>query len=106
MKHKKILKFLIYSIIMLFLFSYVVEKSGYYEYNLQKQKVLTEDSMKRFERDIEKGENVDINNYLEDNKIDYSNKLTDTVSSVNISINKYLKKTISNTFEILGKLIN
>ena len=106
MKHKRFLKFLIYSIIMLFLFSYVVEKSGYYEYNLQQQKILTEDSMKRFERDIEKGEDIDINNYLEENKINYSNKLTDTMSSVNISINNYLKKTISNAFKILGKLIN
>lgn len=106
MKHKRLLKFIGYSIIMLFLFSYVVEKSGYYEYNLQRQKVLTEDSMKKFESDIEKGEDIDINNYLEENKINYSNKLTDTMSSVNISLNKYLKDTISNTFKILGKLIN
>lgn len=106
MKHKRILKFTLYSVIMLFLFSYVVEKSGYYEYNLQRQKILTEDAMKKFESDIENGEDIDINNYLEENKVDYSNKLTDTVSSVNISLNKYLKETISNTFEILGKLIN
>ena len=50
MKHKRLLKFIVYSFIMLFLFSYVVERSGYYEYNLQRQKVLTEDAMKKFEK--------------------------------------------------------
>ena len=42
MKSKKIIKFLGVSIILIFLCSYFIETSGYYEYNLQYKKNLTQ----------------------------------------------------------------
>jgi hypothetical protein len=105
MKHKKVFKLFIYLILMLFLFSYIIEKSGYYEYNLQDKKNLTEEEIKQFESDVKNGKDIDINDYLKSNKVDYSNKLTKTASTVSLNLNKYLKKTLNNTFDILGKLI-
>ena len=35
MKNKKIAKLFLYIILISFIFSYFIEKSGYYEYNLQ-----------------------------------------------------------------------
>lgn len=105
MKHKRVFKLFIYLILMLFLFSYIIEKSGYYEYNLQDKKNLTEEEIKQFESDVKNGKDIDINDYLKSNKVDYSNKLTKTASTVSLNLNKYLKKTLNNTFDILGKLI-
>lgn len=105
MKSKKIIKLLVYIILIAFFLSYIIEKSGYYEYNLQNKKNLTEEEIKQFEKDVKEGKDIDINNYLKDNKIDYSNKLTKTTSSVSIKLNKYLTKAINNTFDIFGKLI-
>lgn len=105
MKTKKIIKFISLIIILAFLFSYIIEKSGYYEYNLQNKKNLTEDEIKQFEKDVKEGKNIDINDYLKDNTIDYSNKLTKTTSEVSLKLNKYLTKAINNTFNIFGKLI-
>lgn len=105
MKKKKMVKAIIYSIVSVFLFSYFIEKSGYYEYNLQDKKNLTESEIKKFEQDIKEGKDIDINNYLIDNKIDYSNKLTKTASDMSINLNEHLKKILNNTFDIFGKLI-
>lgn len=105
MKKNKLIKILVYFIILLFVFSYLIEKSGYYEYNLQNKKNLTEEEIKRFEEDVKEGKNVDINEYLKDNKVDYSNNLTRKVSNFSINVNKYLKVAISKTFNIFEKLV-
>lgn len=105
MKKRKLVKMLVYSVILVFLFSYFIEQSGYYEYNLQMKKNLTEEEIKRFESDVKAGRDIDINSYLKSDSVDYSNKLTSATSDVSISLNKYLKRAINNTFYILEKLI-
>ena len=101
----KIIKFFGSIIILIFLFSYFIEYSGYYEYNLHNKKNLTEEEIKRFEEDIRDGKNIDLNSYLIDNTIDYSNSLTRTTSRVNIGLNDYLKKVIKCGFNLIGKFI-
>lgn len=105
MKYKKGLKLLVYLTCFIFLFSYVASKSGYFEYNLQNRKKLTEKEIKKFEQDVSLGKNIDINDYLRESRVDYSNKLTKTTSRVSLKLNKYLKKTLNNTFNLLGRLI-
>lgn len=105
MKNKKIGKFFITLLIMIFLCSYFIELSGYYEYNLQGKKNLTEAQIKQFEQDVKEGKNIDINEYLKEDKIDYSNKLTRTTSEASIKLNDYLKNILSNTFKILERFV-
>lgn len=90
---------------MIFLCSYFIELSGYYEYNLQGKKNLTEAQIKQFEQDVKEGKNIDINEYLKEDKIDYSNKLTRTTSEASIKLNDYLKNILSNTFKILERFV-
>ena len=105
MKKNKILKVICISIIIIFLFSYFIEYTGYYEYNLQNKKNLTESQIKKFEEDIKLGKEIDLNNYLKEEYIDYSNSLTRTASNANIRLNNYLKKIIKSGFNLLGKFI-
>ncbi len=105
MKGKRIVKLLIESILVLFIFSYVVEKSGYYEYNLQSKKNMTENEIKKFEDDIRSGKDVDVRNYLNDVTTDYSSNLTRTTSTFSVNLNRYLIKTISNTINIFSRLV-
>lgn len=105
MKKNKIFKFICSLIILIFLFSYFIEYSGYYEYNLQNKKNLTEEEIKRFENDIKEGKEIDLNSYLTENTIDYSNSLTRTTSNANIRLNDYLKRIIKSGFNLLGKFI-
>ena len=105
MKKKKILKFLIEVILIVFIFSYVIEKSGYYEYNLQSKKNMTEEEIKKFEKDIKEGKKLDIKNYLNETKTDYSNNLTRSTSTFSLNLNKYLIKIITNTTNFFSKLV-
>lgn len=105
MKSKKMIKFLGIIIICIFLYSYFIEKSGYYEYNLRNKKSLTEEQIKQFEKDVKEGKDIDIDSYLKDNAIDYSNQLTRRTSEVSIKLNSYLKNIITNTFDMLGKFV-
>ena len=103
--NKKIVKFIVYAIIIIFLYSYFIETSGYYEYSLQNRKNLTEAGIKQFEEDVKAGKEIDLNNYLSEANIDYSNKLTQTTSNASIKLNNYLKEFLTNGFGIFEKLV-
>lgn len=103
--NKKIVKTIIYLIVIIFLCSYFIETTGYYQYNIQHQKNLTEESIKQFEQDVQEGKEIDITNYLSEVNIDYSNKLTKTTSSASIKLNNYLKNALTNGFGIFEKLV-
>lgn len=105
MKNKKLLKTIIYSIVLLFIFSYIIEESGYYEYNLNNKKNLTEKEIKEFERDVKEGKEIDLKEYLKDNKTDYSSNLTRKTSNLSIKLNSYIKVILTNYFDIFKKLI-
>lgn len=101
----KVIKLFCSLIILTFLFSYFIECSGYYEYNLHNKKNLTEEDIKRFESDVKEGKEIDLNSYLSKETIDYSNSLTRTTSNANIRLNDYLKKIIKSGFNLIGKFI-
>ena len=105
MKNKKIIKFIGILVVIVFLFSYFLGYSGYYEYNLNSRKGLTEDQMKKFEEDIKNGKEIDLNSYLTKSYVDYSNSLTRTTSEANLRLNDYLRRFLTGGFSILGKFI-
>ena len=104
MKTNKLIKFICFIIVIVFLCSYFIEQTGYYEYKLQNRKILTEQEMLKFESDVKEGLNVDIKDYLNNTNIDYSNNLTKTTSNISIKLNKYLKNILMNGFDIFDKL--
>ena len=52
MNKKKICKFVFICLFLSFVVSYVIEKTGYYEYNLQNKMIMTNEAMERFEKDV------------------------------------------------------
>lgn len=105
MKSKKIIKIIISGTILIFLFSYFMEYSGYYEYSLQNKKNLTEEQIKQFEFDVKAGKNIDLDSYLTKTTIDYSNSLTRTTSQANLKLNEYLKRFLTGGFDLLSKFV-
>lgn len=105
MKINKVLKFISIITILIFLLSYFIEYSGYYEYNLQARKNLTEEQIKQFENDVKTGKAIDLNEYLTNTTIDYSNSLTRTTTEANLKLNEYLKRILTGGFNLLGKFV-
>lgn len=105
MKHKKLIQFLFGIVFIIFLCSYFVERSGYYEYHLGNQKRMTDEAISQFEQDVKNGKEIDLNDYLEDTKIDYSSRLTRTTTDVSIKLNQYLKRFFGGAFDVLEKFV-
>ena len=105
MKHKKFVKFCVFSVIFIFLCSYFTNYSGYYEYRLANQRDLTQEQIMQFEKDVKEGKEIDINDYLKDHTVDYSSQLTRKTSQANIKLNEYLKNIICESFKVIEKLV-
>lgn len=100
-----LLKIILILAFTLFVASYFIEETGYYDYKLQEKMVLTNEQIKKFEQDIKEGKEVDIESYLKENDKDYSNNITTNITKVSLTTNKYLKKGIESIFDILNNFV-
>ena len=102
---KKSLNLIFIVIILIYVCSYYVANSGYYEYHLQERTYLTNEKIKEFERDVKNNENIDVKDYLVDEENDYTNKLTNLVYGMSYEGNKVARKVIKKFFKKLSYLI-
>ena len=105
MDRKKIAKCLFFIFFLAFLISYIIERSGYYEYNLQNRTVLTNESMRKFEKDVSEGKDVTLEEYAIPTSKDYSSSLTRRTNKFSLRLNKILKKGIEKMFKIFGSFV-
>lgn len=104
-KKKKIVKYVLSSMFLAFVISYVIEKSGYYEYNLQNKTIMTNEAMAQFEKDIVDGKDVTLEDYVVTTEKDYTSNLTRTTNKVSVHVNKFLKKGIEGVFKIVSTFV-
>ena len=102
---KGFIRLCIWLVFFVFLCSYFIETNGYYEYHLSRQKNLTHQQIQQFEKDVKDGKDIDLNSYLENDYVDYSNYLTRRTSDISLRLNDYLKRIIGNTFRVLERLV-
>ncbi len=101
----KYIKLCFFSLFFIFLCSYFSFGNGYYEYYLANQRNLTKKEIEHFENDVREGKSIDVNSYVNENRIDYSTPLTKKTSEVSLKFNEYLKKFIGNVFKVLEKFV-
>ena len=103
--NKKIIKLIITFTLIIFISSYIISESGYYEYTMQQRTVITNDKIKEFENDIKNNENIDLKEYLNKEENNYSNKFTTLVYNISDNSNKLARKAIKYLFKKLSSLI-
>ena len=86
---------------LLFIFFYALTRSDYYESNLAKKTILTEKKIREFEKDINEGKTINIDNYYTENKKDYSS----FVSKLGRNVTKQLSKGLEDIFYNGGKIL-
>lgn len=101
----KILKLIFTILLISFIVAYAIGESGYYEYQLSNKKDLTIEQIKQFESDVKEGKDVDINDYLKDDKIDYTNSLSRTTYKISYKLNNFLNNGIKIIFKFANKLV-
>ena len=74
MKKKKTNPFLriLGLLFIVFMALFIASSSGYYESKIRDKVVLTDNKIKEFETLVQNGEEIDINDFLKDNEVDYS----------------------------------
>lgn len=105
MDRPRMFKIILVIIILLFGCLYLSQATGYYNYEQYRKKTLTEEAIKEFEKDIKEGKKVDINDYTHQDQ-NYNNGVSNAGRSMSKGIEKYTKKILGGTFNLLNKLIN
>ena len=105
MKPKQIAKFIIIILVVSFFSLYFTTIGGYYEYNLNQKKTLTEEAIKRFERDVKEGKEIIASNYIVEEK-DYSNKFSIIGMKFSNTISTAFDKIIKFIFKQIEKTVN
>jgi ABC-type dipeptide/oligopeptide/nickel transport system permease component len=96
-------------IIVIFLFIafislYISQVSGYYEFKAYNKKTLTEEAMKKFEEDLKTGKEINVEDYLKTNYVDYSNNVSDVGRKTGEFIESIMTDGLKNTFKVISKL--
>ncbi len=88
MTSKNFFRFIFLPLFLFFLVLYITQALGYYEYSNRKTNTMTEEAVKKFEKDLESGKTINASDYIKKEN-DYNNKmsrfglkLSNTVGSV------------------------
>lgn len=89
---------------LIFIILYISIECGYYETKLSKKSALTEENIAKFEKDIKEGQVVDINSYIIEENIDYSNNITKAGTAISESVNAIMTEGLGSAINFLKKL--
>ena len=103
MKYENTFKIIFIFLFVIFLTMYISVGSNYYEYELHKKVMLTNEDIKKFEDDVKNNKEVDIDNYIS-SRVDYSNSFSKASTKVSKETKKYIKQGIEGIFNIFSKI--
>ena len=84
----------------------IAQKEGYYKSRNEKAKILTQEQIEEFEKDVSLGRSVDIRKYVLYEDKDYSNNLSDDIYSVSLKLESVFDTTIKFIFNGVSKTVN
>ena len=82
----------------------ISKETGYFEYKTYTKSKFTEEAILRFEKDVESGKDVSLNDYITTDEMDYSNSLSRTGSSINKVVETFMNKGLKKALKILSAL--
>lgn len=101
----KIFKYIFMTLFFSFLIVYFSELTGYYEYQNNKKSSLTAKQIQQFENDVALGKEIDLNEYISINQVNYNNNLSKLASKLSNGISILVQNGVEGTFKFLSKLV-
>ena len=86
--------------IILLIFFLALYLSSYNTSYYENKNILTEDTIKRFEKDLKEGKKINVNNYIEKEK-NYNNK----VSTYTLKLSNLIDKCINKSLKLVLKYL-
>jgi len=93
-------------LVFLFFILYFMQTSGYNEYTKNRENMLTEEQIKEYEEDIAAGKDVTIKDYLNKDKVNYDNKVSDLGLDLSEFIGEIFNKGMNAFFEMLNEAVS
>ena len=101
----KIFKVFMVIILVAFLGTVFLSVSGYYQTELQKDMILTNEAIEKFEQDVKDGKDIDASDYLASKQKNYDNRVSKTGRYVSEKLNKIVSNGIKKTLKFIIKAI-
>ena len=102
-KKKPILKILAV-LFVVFMALFIANSSGYYESKIRDRVIITEEGIKEFEERVQNGEEIDITNFLDLEREDYSIGLSNLGENVTSGIENVVLSGMNLITDILNSL--
>ena len=99
-------RLIILILVFLFFVLYFMQASGYNEYARNRENMLTEEQIKEYEEDIEAGRDVTIKDYLNKDKVNYDNKVSELGLDLSELIGDIFNKGMNTFFEMLNEAVS
>lgn len=99
-------RLIILILVFLFFVLYFMQASGYNEYTRNRENMLTEEQIKEYEEDIESGKDVTIKDYLNKDKVNYDNKVSELGLDLSELIGDIFNKGMNTFFEMLNEAVS
>lgn len=96
---QQVVKYFLVSLVIFFFVLLFANMGGYYESKEEKAKVLTEEQIKLFEKDISEGKSVDVTAYTKELEKDYTSDLSNNIYKVSLKIEKMIDGGIKKIFK-------
>ena len=93
-------------LVFLFFVLYFMQAAGYNEYTRNRENMLTEEQIKAYEEDIEAGKDVTIKDYLNKDKVNYENKVSELGLDLSRLIEDIFNKGMNTFFEMLNEAVS
>lgn len=92
------------ALFIMFMIVYILLEFGYYESKLSRQSTLTHENIQKFEQDVKDGKPIDLNSYLIEEEVDYSNSVSRAGTAISETVNTFMTEGLSSVAEMLKKL--
>ncbi len=100
-KKKNVFPKIIGLLFIVFMAMFIASSSGYYESKIREEVVVTEDGIKEFEEAIKSGKEVDLTNFLKNEREDYSSKM----SNLGDNLTTGIETVVSSGMDIFTDII-
>ena len=101
----KISKKILVMLLISFTAIYISEKTGYFEFQQHSKKTMTELQIKKFEQDVKSGKNIDIDEYINYDKKDYSSPVSKIGDNIGKNVSNIVTSGLDMTFKFINKMM-
>lgn len=87
---------------IIFMALFIANSSGYYESKIRDRVTITENGIKEFEEKVKNGEEINVESFLNTDREDYSNG----VSNLGENLTNSIELFVSKSYDVFSNIIN